>query len=214
MRRTRIKFCGLTRSIDIEAAVAVGADALGFNCYERSSRFVQPGQLRSLAAAVPAFVTPVLLFVNAEPAVVNAALALVPSAILQFHGDEPAAYCLQFGRPYVRGVPVRHRNAFEDEARLHPGALALLADAPAPGYGGAGRVFDWSILPSAGERHCPLILAGGLNSENVAAAMVAVRPYAVDVASGIESAPGQKDLDRMRQFAAAVRRADDQLSLP
>jgi phosphoribosylanthranilate isomerase len=208
MRRTRIKICGITRVEDAAAAVACGADAVGLNCYERSARFVMRGRLRELACALPPFVTPVLLFVNATAEEVLACLAEVPHALLQFHGDETAAECGIFGRPYLRAVRMGEGVDLLDCARSFPSAMALLADAPTAGFGGGGKVFDWSRLPPPTRRTMPLVLAGGLDEDSVGDAVTRVRPFAVDVSSGVESAPGIKSGERMRRFCDAVRRAD------
>ena len=208
MRRTRIKICGITRLEDAASAAACGADALGFVCYERSPRFVEPGRLRALARALPPFVTPVLLFVNAAAERVRECLAEVPNALLQFHGDETAAECERFGRPYLRAIRMGEGVDLLDCARSFPSASALLADAPAAGFGGGGTVFDWARLPSPAQRSMPLVLAGGLNETNVTDAVARVRPFAVDVSSGVESAPGIKSAERMQRFCAAVQSAD------
>jgi len=208
MRRTRIKICGITRGEDADCAVACGADAVGLVCYERSPRFVQTSHLRELVAALPPFVTPVLLFVNADSEHVRACLAQAPNALLQFHGDESAAECERFGRPYLRAVRMADEVDLLDSARSFPSAIALLADAPAAGFGGGGTVFDWTRLPEPSQRTKPLILAGGLNETNVMDAIGRVRPFAVDVSSGVEQAPGIKSAERLRRFCAAVRAAD------
>ena len=208
MRRTRIKICGITRVEDAREAVGCGADAVGYVCYPRSPRYVQPGHLRELAAALPPFVTPVLLFVNAGVAQVEACLEQVPNALLQFHGDETLAECERFGRPYVRAVRMAEGVDLLDCARSFPSAIALLADAPAAGFGGGGVVFDWGRLPAPTQRTMPLILAGGLNETNVIEAIARVHPFAVDVSSGVEVAPGLKSAARLQRFCAAVRAAD------
>lgn len=208
MTRTRIKICGLTRVADVTAAVEAGADAVGFVCYPASPRFVPPDVLPDLADALPAFVTPVLLFVNADAAAVESALARVPNALLQFHGDEAAADCERFGRPYIRAVRFDRSIDLLDCERTFATARALLVDAPAAGYGGGGVAFDWSLLPTAAARGKALILAGGLDEANVAQAVQRVRPFAVDVSSGVERAPGVKSAERIRRFIAAVRAAD------
>jgi phosphoribosylanthranilate isomerase len=209
MSRTRVKICGLTRIDDAAAAVAAGADAVGFVCYPRSPRYVPTEQLRALTWALPAFVTPVLLFVNATANEVGRALHQVPDALLQFHGDEDAAACERYGRPYLRALRMDAESNWHDAERQYSNATALLADAPAPGYGGSGVVFDWSQLPSPAQRRKPLVLAGGLNADNVGAAIAQLRPYAVDVSSGVEQAPGCKDAGKITHFIAAVRAADD-----
>jgi phosphoribosylanthranilate isomerase len=150
----------------------------------------------------------VLLFVNATDASIARALEIVPNALLQFHGDESPADCARFGRPFVRAVRIDAEVDLLDCERRFEQAWALLADTPAGGYGGSGRTFDWSLLPPAEARSKPLVLAGGLTAENVGAAMRSVRPFAVDVSSGVEDDPGIKSLDKMRRFAVAVRSAD------
>ena len=206
--RVRIKICGLTRVEDVASAAAAGADAVGFVCYPASPRYVPPAALAALAAHVPAFVTPVLLFVNAEPDVVAAAIRSVPLALLQFHGDEAEAACARHGRPYLRAVRMSEGVDLLDCERSFPSAVALLADAPATGYGGGGEAFDWSRVPAADRRSKPLILAGGLDAANVGAAIARVRPAAVDVSSGVEVSKGIKDAARIRSFIAAVRAAE------
>ena len=208
MRRTRIKICGITRVEDAAGAAACGADAVGFVCYERSPRFVEPGRLRELARSLPPFVTPVLLFVNASAEHMRACLAQVPNALLQFHGDEKAAECERLERPYMRAIRMGEGVGLLDCERSFSSAIALLADAPAAGFGGSGMVFDWARLPASDRRTKPLVLAGGLNEANVSDAIARLRPFAVDVSSGVESAPGIKSAERMRQFCAAVRQAD------
>jgi phosphoribosylanthranilate isomerase len=211
MSRTRVKICGLTRAADVEAAVAAGADALGFVCYVRSPRYVQPQQLAELARAVPAFVVPTLLFVNARADEVRLALEHMPHALLQFHGDETASECAQFARPFIRAVHLAKEVDLLDCERQFSAASALLADAPSDGYGGSGQAFDWSMLPAPERRTKPLILAGGLDADNVGAAIARVRPYAVDVSSGVEQAKGIKSHEKLRRFIAAVRIIDQSL---
>lgn len=205
--RVRIKICGLTRSVDVTAAVYAGADAIGFNCYRRSPRFVDLDQLSALARGVPVLVTPVLLFVNASPKEVHQAIERVPHAVLQFHGTESEAECAQFGRPYLRAIAMAPGVGLLDFERQFGSASALLADTPSTGFGGSGQVFDWNFLPVANERSKPLILAGGLNESNVAQAIRIVQPYAVDVSSGVEREKGVKDPARIERFIAAVRAA-------
>jgi phosphoribosylanthranilate isomerase len=208
--RTRIKLCGFTREADVDAAVAAGADALGFNLYAKSARYVPLARALELARALPPFVTPVLLFVNATRAEVCAAAEAVPHALLQFHGDESRADCEAPGRPYLRAVRMAPGVDLLDCAAQFPTAAALLLDAHVEGYGGGGKVFDWSLLPTAVAS--PLVLSGGLNPANVIDGVLAVRPYAVDVSSGVESAKGIKDAAMMRRFCEAVREADARLA--
>jgi len=210
--RTRIKICGLTRETDVVAAIEAGADALGFVCYPQSPRYVTPARLRQLAREFGVFATPVLLFVNAASDLVEGALEAMPDALLQFHGDEHEAACSRYGRPYMRAVAMADGVGLLDFEREFHSAAALLADAPSEGFGGAGRSFDWSQLPV--RRSKPLVLAGGLNEENVAAAIRIVRPYAVDVSSGVEDAPGIKNPARIRRFVDTVLEVDELLEEP
>jgi phosphoribosylanthranilate isomerase len=212
MTGTRVKFCGLTRVRDVEAAVTIGASAVGFVRYPNSPRYVAPETLRELVRAVPPFVTPVLLFVNATDEEVERALEIVPRALLQFHGDETAAQCARFAWPYMRAVRMSDEVDLLDCEREYASAIGLLVDAPAEGYGGGGAKFDWARVPGAALRTKPLVLAGGLTESNVGVALATVRPFAVDVSSGIEESPGVKSAEKMRRFFAAVRAADATLS--
>jgi phosphoribosylanthranilate isomerase len=209
---TRVKICGLTRRSDVEAAIDCGASALGFVCYERSTRFVSVETLAHLTAGLPPFVVPVLLFVNASEAAIKERLHILPDALLQFHGDESPDECARSGRAYVRAISMDDEVRLLDCERRFSEARALLADTPSAGYGGSGRSFDWARIPAVRERGKPLVLAGGLNEGNVEAAVLAVRPFAVDVSSGVEEAPGVKNAARMARFVAAVRRADAQIA--
>lgn len=208
-RRTRIKICGLTREVDVQAAVSAGADAIGFVLYAQSPRAVSPQRAAELADLLPPFVTPVLLFVNAEASAVQEGLAAVPHALLQFHGDETPAQCEAHGRGYVRAVRMQARTNLLDWAVRYAQAQALLLDAHVEGYGGGGKSFDWSLIPSDVPR--PVVLSGGLNPANVTDGVLSVRPWAVDVSSGVESAKGIKDAELMRRFCQAVRDADARL---
>ncbi|WP_394424516.1 phosphoribosylanthranilate isomerase [Vreelandella stevensii] len=203
--RTRIKFCGFTRHEDVAEAVALGVDALGFVMWPRSARGIDPDALAALAAPVPAFVTRVGLFVNPDVALVEACLPHLD--LIQFHGDEPADFCAQFDRPWIKALRMRDDLDLHQAAQQYAAAQALLLDAYRPGVpGGTGETFDWSRIPAALQK--PVILAGGLTVENIAAAVAQVAPYAVDVSGGIEAAPGQKDARRMADFVAQVGRAD------
>jgi len=209
MTRTRIKICGITREQDLAAAVAAGADALGFVFYAPSPRYVTPERAAQLMVHVPAFVTKVGLFVNASPETVHAMLAQVSLDLLQFHGDEDAAYCAQFGKPWIKAARVKpgfdlleYASAFAEAS----GVSGLLLDADVEGYGGGGKPFDWSLIPQT--LPLPVILSGGLHPGNVAEAVRAVRPWAVDVSSGVESAKGIKDAQKITEFIAGVRDAD------
>lgn len=204
--RTRIKICGLTREEDVSAAVAAGADALGFVFYPPSPRFVDLARAAELMAGVPPFVTIVGLFVNAAPETVEAALARLPIQLLQFHGDETDADCRRYGRPYLKAARVRPGFDLLNYAASFPGATGLLLDAFVEGYGGGGEAFDWNLIPSGLGK--PLVLSGGLSPANVQAAVARVRPWAVDVSSGVEAARGIKDPAKISAFVAGVRNAD------
>ena len=219
-QRTRIKICGLTREEDVDAAVAAGADAVGFVLYEPSARYVSAARAAELAARLPAYVTPVLLFVNATATQVSAACALLPTALLQFHGDESPADCLRHGRPFVRAarIPLDAPDKGDDSFNLvkyahdFNAAQAILLDAHVDGFGGGGKTFNWSLLPLNVNAH--LVLSGGLTPANVTDGILQVRPrcktLAVDVSSGVEVSKGIKSEDKIKQFVAAVRAADEQ----
>lgn len=209
MTRTRIKICGITREQDLAAAVTAGADALGLVFYPPSPRCVSPQRAAQLTALVPPFVSRVGLFVNASAQAVRAVLDAARLDLLQFHGDEDAAYCAQFGRPWIKAARVRpgfdlleYAAAFAEA----PGVSGLLLDADAEGYGGGGKTFDWTLIPRP--LPLPIILSGGLHPGNVAEAVRSVRPWAVDVSSGVESAKGIKDARKITEFISGVRDAD------
>jgi phosphoribosylanthranilate isomerase len=228
--RTRVKICGLTREQDVDAAVAAGADAVGFVLYDKSPRYIPPARAAELARRLPPFVTPVLLFVNAPAASVIAACASIPAATVQFHGDETPADCLlathDGARPYLRAarIPLDDQAAPFDLVKFaadYSNAQAILVDAHVEGYGGGGKAFNWSRLPT--NVSCHLVLSGGLTPANVTDGILQVRPrcktLAVDVSSGVEmSAPGGgtqkgiKDAEKINRFVAAVRTADKQLA--
>ena len=221
--RTRIKICGLTREEDVDAAVAAGADAIGFVMYEPSPRYVTLERAAALASRLPPFVTPVLLFVNAPATKIIAACARIPCALLQFHGDETPEACLQAGRPFLRAAripldespePGSLRFDLLKYAQDYSSAQAILLDAHVEGFGGGGKTFNWSLLPPSVNAH--LVLSGGLTPANVIDGILQVRPrcttLAVDVSSGVEIAKGIKSADKINQFVAAVRAADEQLA--
>jgi phosphoribosylanthranilate isomerase len=223
--RTRVKICGLTREQDVDAAVAAGADAVGLVLYAKSRRFVSPQRAAELARRLPPFVTPVLLFVNESPAAVLAACQQVAGAIVQFHGDETPAQCLEATggkHPFIRAarIPFDQPTPFDlvEFAAQYPQAQAILLDAHVEGYGGGGKAFNWSRLPPS--VNCHLVLSGGLTPANVTDGIVQVRPrcktLAVDVSSGVEcDGPGQqgiKDPEKIHRFVAAVRAADKLLA--
>ena len=200
--KPRVKICGLTRLEDVLVAVEAGADAIGLVFYPPSPRYVDLDKAAELARAVPPFVTIVGLFVNANPALVRETLAVVPIHLLQFHGDEDEAYCRQFARPYMKAARVRPGMDLVQYAAAFPSAQAILLDAFVDGFGGGGKVFDWSLIPPALGK--PLVLSGGLDAANVGEAIVRVRPAALDVSSGVEAAKGIKDAEKIRAFCAAV----------
>ena len=218
--RTRVKICGLTREADVDAAVAAGADALGFVLYAPSPRFVAPERAAELAQRLPPFVTPVLLFVNADRALIQQALSLVPHALLQFHGDESPAECAALGRPFLRAARIPASGADVPAFDLlkytenFKAAQAILLDTHVEGYGGSGKTFNWSHLPPNVNAH--IVLSGGLTPANVTDGILQVRPrcqtLAVDVSSGVEVSKGIKSAEKIHQFIAAVRAADEQLA--
>ena len=199
----RVKICGLTRPQDVEAAVACGADAIGLVFYAPSPRAVDLEQARILAAKVPAFVAVTGLFVNPERDYVEAVLDAVPLDLLQFHGDESPEFCQSFGRRWIKAVRVREPGQIEQAFADYHQASGLLVDAWDPNrYGGTGQSFNWSLIPES--RPLPLILAGGLSSDNVARAIEQVRPWAVDVSGGVEESKGKKDATKLSQFFKEV----------
>lgn len=205
LQRTRIKFCGLTREQDVAAAVAAGADALGFVLWPGSRRHVDEERLASLSASVPAFVTRVGLFVDQSPELIQRASRHLD--LLQFHGDETPDFCAGFERPWVKALRMRGDLDLSAAAEAFAGAQALLLDAYRPGMpGGTGETFDWARIPASLAK--PVILAGGLGPGNVADAIQQVHPFAVDVSGGVEAEPGCKDPALLAAFAAAVAQAD------
>lgn len=206
-RRTRIKFCGITRGEDVRAAAALGVDAVGLIFAERSPRRLDLAQARSLRRALPPFVASVALVMDNEPDAVREIVQSIRPALLQFHGSERPEDIAAFGMPYLKAVPMAIPEGAPIYAARYPDAAGFVFDSHAAGEaGGSGRAFDWTKLPRGLGR--PLLLAGGLTPDNVFDAILAVRPYAVDVSSGIESAPGIKDATRMARFVAEVQRAD------
>lgn len=204
MSRIRTKICGITRPEDGQEAARLGVDAIGLVFYPPSPRHVSLDQARAIVAALPPFVTVVALFVDPSVAEVEAVLHAVPVDVLQFHGEESPDFCRQFARPYLKAVRVRPSLDLLQYAAHYAGARGLLADAFVPGMaGGTGATFDWSLLPP--NLPLPLILSGGLDPSNIAAAVAAVRPAAVDISSGVESAKGIKDPALMAAFIGAVQ---------
>lgn len=208
---TRIKICGITRVEDVISAAHTGADAIGLVFYDKSPRHVTLQQAAQLAAAIPPFVTLVGLFVNASADEVRRVLQVVPLDVLQFHGEEEPDYCAQFGRPYLKAIRVRAGVDLIQYAALFSDAQGLLLDAFVEGtHGGTGSSFDWGLIP----QHLPLpvILSGGLHAGNVAEAVRQIRPYAVDVSSGVEAGKGIKDAAKIAAFINEVNKIDVQLS--
>ncbi len=204
--RTRVKICGITREQDARIAVASGVDAIGLVFYPRSPRCVRVEQAQKIARAVAPFVSLVGLFVNAAPADIRAVTAAVPLALLQFHGQEKNADCNQFGLPFIKSIPMKRETDLSSEMSQFPDASGFLLDTYQPDtHGGGGKVFNWALVPVMHE--VPLILAGGLTAENVARAISTVRPYAVDVSSGVESAGGIKSADKILAFMTGVQKS-------
>lgn len=215
--RTRIKICGLTRAEDVHAAAAAGADALGFVFYDKSPRHVNAEQASALIAQIPSFIMPVGLFVNASADEVARTLAIAPISLLQFHGDETVEHCheiaVRVGRPFLRAIRVKpemqpadlveYERQYRSSSKWFAG---LLLDAFVEGYGGGGKVFDWSLIPK--ELAPRLVLSGGLSAQNATEAVRRVRPWAVDVSSGVEAGKGIKEQAKIEAFIGAVRAAD------
>ena len=204
--RTRVKICGITRPADALAAAGAGADAIGLVFYPPSPRYLSVERAREIRDALPPFVQTVALFVNADAAQVSQVIGRVHPAMLQFHGDESAEFCAQFGLPYVKACRVKSGVSALEYLRPFSSAAAWLFDSHVPEYGGVGEGFDLSLMPVVKEK--PVILSGGLSSTNVAAAIRRVKPWGVDVSSGVESAKGIKDAAQIAAFIAEVRNAD------
>lgn len=203
---TRVKICGITNLGDALAAVEAGADALGFVFYAPSKRYVAPEQAGEIIRKLPPFVTTVGLFVNADVDFVESVLATAQLDLLQFHGDESNADCVRFGRPFIKALRVKPDLDLMQAFSAYPDARGILLDAYRPGVpGGTGEVFDWDLIPD--EIAGAITLAGGLDATNVARAVAAVGPYAVDVSGGVEAAPGQKDGAKVSAFVEAAKTA-------
>lgn len=214
---TRIKICGITRAEDAQAAAQCGADAIGLVFYAKSPRHVSIAQAKLLARSLPPFVTVTGLFVDAEAAFVREALANVPLDLLQFHGDETPEYCAQFDQPCIKAIRVKAGVDLLQCASDFHNAKGLLLDTHVEGIpGGTGSRFDWALIPK--RLPLPVILSGGLDAENVAAAIKQVRPYAVDVSSGVEAGGveagrGIKDAAKIAAFINEVKRVDDRINV-
>lgn len=204
--RTRIKICGLTRLQDVDMVAAAGADAFGLVFYPLSPRCLDIATARALCRSAPAFLASVAVFANPERAQVEAVLSEVRPDLLQFHGEESADFCRSFNWPYVKAGRVKRGVDLLNYWAPFSDAKAWLADAWVAEYGGIGAGFDWSLLPRTHAR--PIVVSGGLAPENVGAAVLQLRPWAVDVSSGVESAKGIKDAVRIEAFVREVRSAD------
>ncbi len=204
---TRIKICGITREQDLRAVANSGADAIGLVFYEKSPRHVSVQQAAELMRLVPPFVTVVGLFVNPTVDYVRQVLATVSLDVLQFHGEESPEFCQQFGKPYLKAIRVKAGVDLVECAARYAGAQGLLLDAFVEGtQGGTGESFDWALIPQ--NLTLPVILSGGLHAGNVGAAIKQVRPYAVDVSSGVEASKGIKDAAKVAAFIKEVKRVD------
>ncbi len=206
--RTRIKVCGLTTPADAQAVVATGVDAVGLVFYAPSPRAVTVAQAQAICRSLPPFVSVVGLFVNETREMIEGVLESVPLSCLQFHGDESPENCDGYGIPFLKAARVQTGLDLVQFAARYDNAQGVLVDAFVPGVpGGTGQTFDWSLVPT--KWACPWVLSGGLTGENVAAAVRQLRPWAVDVSSGVEEAPGRKSLGAVERFVAAVKAADD-----
>jgi phosphoribosylanthranilate isomerase len=196
--RTRVKMCGMTCANDIAHAITLGVDAIGLIFYEKSARHVTIEQAKLILKDIPAFVDVVAVFVNPTESLVAEVITELPIQLLQFHGDELPEFCTQFGRSYIKATPAVSSQAIIKATEQHQQAAAILLDTPSANRGGTGKVFDWKVIPSQLTK--PVILAGGIDLSNVASAISAISPYAVDVCSGVEKSPGIKDYDKMNKF--------------
>jgi phosphoribosylanthranilate isomerase len=207
MMRTRVKICGITRAQDAAAVVQSGADALGLVFYPKSPRYVTADQARQIATGVAPFVTVTGLFVNAPADSVREVLARVPLGLLQFHGEESNDQCNCFGLPFIKSIPMRHGTDLLSLMSAYPDAAGFLLDAWQPGtHGGGGIAFDWQQIPEG--INTPLVLAGGLTPGNVATAIRTVKPYAVDVSTGVERDKGIKSREKIEAFMREVRNSE------
>jgi phosphoribosylanthranilate isomerase len=207
--RTRVKICGITRSDDARLAVDAGVDAIGLVFYEKSPRFVTNARADEISRLVPAFVSRVALFKDADEDMIQAVLQQVEIDLIQFHGSETPAFCERFGRPYIKALGMKAPECDADYlvtmAEKYQAAKALLLDGHAPGEaGGTGETFNWSAIAAIDR---PVVLAGGLNADNVKQAIEIMHPFAVDVSSGVENTPGLKDKDKVAAFMQQVKTA-------
>ena len=206
--RTRIKICGLRTLEAVQTCVQSGADAVGFVFYGPSPRAVTPPEARPLAIALGPWITPVALFVNPTVMEVKAVLDVIPNALLQFHGDESPAFCTQFAQPFMKAIRMKEGVDLRSELDVFHLAQGVLLDSWSEHFGGSGHTFDWSLLSEVSGCGMPLILSGGLSDGNVADAIKQVKPYGVDVSSGVESHRGVKSTEKIMSFCKAVHVAD------
>ncbi len=205
--RTRIKICGITLPDDARKAAALGVDAIGLVFYEPSPRYVSIERARDIIDCLPPFVTKVGLFVNSAPEIVHKTLEKLPIDLLQFHGTEPPNACSMYGWPYIKAIKMSSATKLDEMAEKYYDAQGLLLDTDdSKQHGGTGKPFDWSLVPAEPKK--PIIVAGGLNPNNVAKAIARTRPYAVDVSTGVESTTGIKDAELMTEFVNAVATAN------
>ena len=205
---TRVKICGITNLADAQAAVEAGADALGFNFYEKSPRHVSVKTAAEISKQIPPFIMRAGVFVNADEDLVTRAIGECGLSLLQFHGDEPPEFCAQFGLMSMKDFRIRDENSLEELPKFQTDAYLLDAYS-SDARGGTGEKFNWDLAIEAQKFGKPVFLAGGLTPENVADAVRTVRPFGVDVSSGVESSPGKKEHAKIRAFIAAVRKADE-----
>lgn len=199
MSKTRVKICGITRLEDALTAIEAGADALGFVFYPPSPRYIEPEKAAEIITQLPPFVTTVALFVNEPEAEVRRIMALTQVDLLQFHGDENADYCQQFGRAWIKALRVRDADSLQQDLNQFHAARAILLDSYRPGVpGGTGETFNWELIPAQSAQ--AIILAGGLTPENISTAVQQVKPYAVDVSGGVEASKGIKDPVKIHAF--------------
>lgn len=203
--RVRVKMCGMTRSDDVAHAVGLGVDAIGLIFYPKSSRYITIEQAMILLKNLPPFVDAVAVLVNPEPAFVYQIITELPIQLLQFHGDESAAFCQQFNKPFIKAIHADSEAYIQKATQNFANARALLLDTPsAQVRGGTGLTFDWKVIPKQSTK--PYILAGGLDESNILDALKASHPYAVDLCSSIEVTPGIKDHDKMSRFMNKISR--------
>jgi phosphoribosylanthranilate isomerase len=206
-KRTRIKICGITRLEDALLAIEQGADALGFVFYEKSPRYISPADAASICSQLPVFVEKVGLFVDEAATTVETISQTVGLTLLQFHGSEDEAYCASFTTRYMKAIRVKNQQDVIAAFEQYPSSGSILLDTYVAGVqGGTGQAFDWSVIPL--DKASQIVLAGGLNADNVKDAIVQLSPYGVDISGGVESAPGIKSFDKIQSFIAAVSAGD------